>query len=140
MKQKILFALLAAVCLVGCGSEDEQNDLSKDITDMELVGHYICTDFEFRYMENGKVSSNGKNVSDPVEINADHTFAVDEMINGKVLRRNKGTWKRDGSEVSFTYDNSLSTNTGTFTYKNKVIHIAGTTSMGYFFNIRLVKQ
>jgi hypothetical protein len=140
MKQKILFALLAVVCLVGCGSDEKQDDLSNEISDMELTGHYICTDFEFRNMENGEVGSNGKNISDPVEINADHTFVVDEMVNGKVFRHNEGTWKRDGSEVSFTYDNSSSINTGTFTYKNKVMNIAGNTTTGYSFNIRLVKQ
>jgi hypothetical protein len=75
-----------------------------------------------------------------VEINADHTFVVDEMVNGKVFRHNEGTWKRNGSEVSFTYDNSSSTNTGTFTYKNKVMNIVGTSTTGYSFNIRLVKQ
>lgn len=140
MKQKILFLMMAVVCLVACGSDDEQSDFSKEISDMELSGHYICTDFDFRKVENGEVGSNGKNVSDPVEINADHTFSVDEMVNGKVFMHREGTWQRNGSEVSFSYGNSSSTNTGTFTYKNKVMNIAGSTTTGYSFNIRLVKQ
>jgi hypothetical protein len=142
MKKIIFMALTVLMCagFTGCGSDDETKDTSKELTDMELTGHYICTDFEFRNAESGEIGSNGKNISDPVDINADHTFAVDQMVNGKVFMHSEGTWKRNGSEVSFTYKDSDQTNTGTFTYRNKVMNIAGTTNSGYTFNIRLVRQ
>ena len=37
MKQKILFTLLAVVCVVGCGGSDEENDFEKFYADDDFV-------------------------------------------------------------------------------------------------------
>lgn len=142
MKQKILMLMMAVLCLgmAACGSDDEYGEDVTVLDDAELTGNYICTDFEFRNLENGELGSNGKGIADPVDINADHTFGYTEIVNGKVFRSNRGTWSRNGNQVSFSYENSTTTSTGTISYKKPVLNIIGNTGAGYSFKFRLVKQ